>query len=350
MAIVHVYLTDSSGDYIYNQDDERIILGSIDTEAISFEALLLELDSDKVLSGMRLAKTICGNLETFNIVGHEGNYVLYVNQQEFIGQFDSMDVAVGCIGGIYHRRGGWILSGILERPGFPDIAGIQMIPQGLQELWNEAGLFFSSGTVGTTEDNESEYTWTVSGDIGNVTSDLVSHGQDYLLTWNNVPSNGPEQVVVSITANNAQLSTTVSKDSDNVTLNHSVDPLSTFYYLPQSINTAYRATPSEGLIQSSMPNLLTMVERVDLRNTGGIIRLQFPSASTAQAAMNSGDSWKMILGNYAYTFSANEAVYKEHSSGTKFFLNFTPATEGPMWRMSEDIFGASTKFQIVSAT
>ena len=115
MAVITIYLHDEDGDLIL-LDGTPTAIGTIDTAAASWEDLLDSLTESAILEGMRLAKPIKGNLQTFDIVGSDGDLLLYVNKQQLIGQFQTMETAVGCIAGIYARRGGWILGHILPRP------------------------------------------------------------------------------------------------------------------------------------------------------------------------------------------------------------------------------------------
>ena len=82
-------------------------------------------------------------------------------------------------------------------------------------LSNETIRNFTAFHTGSATDVQ--YTWTISGDTDNVTSDLSATGRFYTLTWNEV--SGPDEVVtVEVAGSSVQSGTTVSSPATTITL------------------------------------------------------------------------------------------------------------------------------------
>ena len=121
--IIDVPLQDENGVNIVDESGNPVLAGTITiADAVTednFDDLIGALSTSSVLDGMRLAKTLRGNFLRFEIeqptVG--GDFRVTYNRHVFHGLFQTLDTAVGAVAGTYHRRGGWLLGDIIQRPG-----------------------------------------------------------------------------------------------------------------------------------------------------------------------------------------------------------------------------------------
>ena len=126
MATIPVYLTDDDGNVILGLDDEAIIVGYVNSSLITgsnggnvtselpgggttFRDVVANASPEgkaEVLRGLRLAKSIRGRLNRFEIGEGPSDFYVKYNHSIFGGRFQSAYTALGSIAGTYLRRGG----------------------------------------------------------------------------------------------------------------------------------------------------------------------------------------------------------------------------------------------------
>ena len=122
--IIPVYLTDDDGNLIEQTSGsgEYIIIGYINQDLFAdtsgelyntFRSIVEQATPEQkaeVLRGLRLAKSIRGRLNRFELSGTPNNAYVKYNHSIFGGRFQSQYTALGAIAGTYLRRGGTAFS------------------------------------------------------------------------------------------------------------------------------------------------------------------------------------------------------------------------------------------------
>lgn len=248
-----IYLTDDDGNKIEQTSGsgDYIIIGYIDSALFAdtsgelrntflgiVEAASVEQKAE-VLRGLRLAKSIRGRLNRFELGGASDNAYVKYNHSIFGGRFQSQYTALGAIAGTYLRRGGsaftkeLVQAALVTGPfaNFSNFPSSPVLPGDVTFQVNAGGGTVSayawSITDGTTTFNPTgpsvtetltEGTWTVSCVVTIDSSPVVVAGQTLevsALVASSVTSSDPtpsvgDDVLFGLTVNNESLLGTVT--------------------------------------------------------------------------------------------------------------------------------------------